>query len=224
MPKLRSLLIVLFASLTSCGTTEETPYAGGESSDVGTEDLAAPMCPSPEEVRAAAVQAYVGAQVPCADKVPEGGLVECQGVIWRAHPALSDSPWENAHDSVCESYGGDDECLSDDDCLGRVSGHCINGSFDGDCECWYGCRCDAECPEGQVCADGACYVANCGTNADCGEYACALSDGNFEKPAFHCQSPNDTCRTDADCGELLGCDKCLFYADKWQCMDDCHGD
>lgn len=74
-----------------------------------------------------------------------------------------------------------------------------------------GCLSDADCAAGTACncheTGGSCIPANCRTDADCGEnLRCQILDSNTcSQRTFTCQTPQDTCESDADCkGTVLG--------------------
>jgi hypothetical protein len=99
---------------------------------------------------------------------------------------------------------------SDEDCSGFDLGYCSEED-EFEAVCVSGCRVDEDCGGGAICecghaespSGGVCIRAvNCRTDADC---AAGLLCASFEQVcaphAFACQSPDDECRTSADCGD-----------------------
>ena len=85
----------------------------------------------------------------------------------------------------------------------------------------FACSSDDDCSDGRACVPSIgeagslqCIVADCRTDADCGEHACAYQRvidpcGLELPPELHCTSPADNCVTHADCeGDAL----CRFDA------------
>jgi hypothetical protein len=109
----------------------------------------------------------------------------------------------------------DPQCLSDADCTQAPHGHCIAGNYgDGATGvfCSYGCTSDADCGENSVCVCGEeigqCYSSGCSTDADCsGKAMCASYESTPGCPStrFECQTPEDTCVTNADCPSGQSC-------------------
>ncbi len=89
----------------------------------------------------------------------------------------------------------------------------------GFCEhsCRYGCVNDAECASGEICLCGdligRCVEATCTVDGDCGEgFVCqrydGLTDGGralCDIERFACQTADDSCGSDVDCGERTFC-------------------
>jgi hypothetical protein len=99
------------------------------------------------------------------------------------------------HEGICEQFelgfcrGGD----------GLELATCDSGCFtDEDCRLGTLCECGhPESPSGGVCVG----ARNCTTDADCGPTnLCAAYDGPCGEHAFACFSPEDECRSSADCG------------------------
>jgi hypothetical protein len=86
------------------------------------------------------------------------------------------------------------------------NGYCTYG-FLGGVMCAYGCLEDSECEPGYACQCGSnigsCVPADCRTDADCApgllctEFDASRGCGTF---TFACQTPDDTCGGDDDCG------------------------
>ncbi|MFY0533031.1 hypothetical protein [Nannocystis pusilla] len=96
------------------------------------------------------------------------------------------------------------------------------------CECEYGCRTDADCPEGQICrcaGDGLgtytrCIAADCTADADCPGEMCGLAGGACSDGLVHaaCTTPQDECDGPSDCGGNL----CVIEDARWICNNvDC---
>jgi hypothetical protein len=100
------------------------------------------------------------------------------------------------------------ECATDTDCAALPNGQCSQqwGGLGLMCSCIYGCRVDADCGGGQLCQCGDpighCVSASCKTDADCGPGLLCLSWDNGCGYQFSCQTPRDTCASDADCSGL----------------------
>lgn len=100
-------------------------------------------------------------------------------------------------------------------CTDGPNGRCVAGS--GESICIYDeCTSDADCGDGQRCAcDGGvrgahvCVRSYCDGPDDCGGLPCqpVMDCSGPDDPyfggvrAFRCQTPTDTCRSDADCTE-----------------------
>jgi hypothetical protein len=140
------------------------------------------------------------------------GFVRCaRGWFHRVReteaPALV--PRANATCRQHESLGDRRYCQEDTDCRKGKYGRCVAGSppLRGPipCHCDYGgCRRDAECGRGEICAPpglglgrelvGMCMPASCSTDADCGGWLCASAGFGFA-----CRRPDDECDSDYDC-------------------------
>lgn len=140
----------------------------------------------------------------------ESGLWRCaDGVVHRPAPVKCESnlPRPAVPLPADAPYG---ECASDADCTEKPYGYC--GPFGSLARtCQYGCASDADCGAGNLCVCGPefgmCATAKCQSDQDCaGDLKCAAwtpfyGFGCGERPAYACQSPEDTCKTDADCGQ-----------------------
>ena len=104
-------------------------------------------------------------------------------------------------------------CLSDGDCTAHPFGHCETVPSFGGTTCAYGCVTDADCPAGPsgtvavcLCREpvGQCVSSkDCVTDADCVPgLMCSVASELLDSCSFGtvaCQTPADTCATDADC-------------------------
>jgi hypothetical protein len=107
-------------------------------------------------------------------------------------------------------------CLKDEDCTAAPHGHCEVGQ--GGPYCTYGCLTDVDCSDSQVCLCdpyiGECIAAECSVDADCGGSSLC---GSYEyEPScggirFGCQTPEDQCAGNADCGEYGFCVREVTY-------------
>ena len=111
---------------------------------------------------------------------------------------------------------GSTGCASNADCTEKPFGSCqqdiaFGGLLEGGtCSCRYGCESDADCGAGEICRcageglgpTSACIRADCTVDADCGEGLCSVNIGQCSDAVYsaHCTTPNDTCKSDADCG------------------------
>lgn len=159
-----------------------------------------------------------GTAAPCDDPMPVGAGYE------RCGP---DGPVHRPRVEQCESSlprpsariiapPGDGQCLSDADCTDMPHGYCTEGGQLPGGFCAYGCVKDSECPSGNICVCGDpvghCVSSTCTSNADCGAgLRCQSYDPSHGcgMESFACQTPDDTCESDADCqdtGSLAYCD------------------
>jgi hypothetical protein len=112
--------------------------------------------------------------------------------------------------------GAQFECLVDDDCSAAPHGHCEIGQ--GGPYCAYGCVTDADCGDSRVCLCGPfigeCISADCSVDGDCGGSSLC---GSYEREPscggiqFGCQTPEDQCAGNADCGEFGYCVREVMY-------------
>jgi hypothetical protein len=100
----------------------------------------------------------------------------------------------------------DGQCASDADCVDMPHGYCTTGGQVPGTVCAYGCVKDSECGPGSICVCGDpvghCVGSTCTSDAECGaglrcqsydsSHGCAID-------RFACQTPQDTCSSDADC-------------------------
>lgn len=119
------------------------------------------------------------------------------------------------------------ECAADGDCTAQTNGYCelsVGGLVGASCFCNYGCRTDADCATGMICACGApvgqCVpTQNCLTDADCGPgLLCVTSSDGACGFTFACQTAADTCSSDADCAGDAGMPQCGFVVDHHECV------
>ena len=115
------------------------------------------------------------------------------------------------------TYRTEPRCASDADCTTAPGGWCQKRILHPHCEA-QGCLVDGDCGAGQRCAcsrpANECVPADCMTDGDCpgGEH-CLLETECFRKAlGYHCSTPLDTCRAQADCGASY----CAFVG-RWQC-------
>jgi len=138
------------------------------------------------------------AAVPCESPRPRatgGGYVDCADGSSRrpeAGQCVSHLPYVPDSDTKVG-----DECLVDADCPSEHD-YCKWGL------CQKGCIDDSECGVCQVCfceePIGRCIDALCSSDADCpDDYPCSGTFG-FGWSGFACQSPDDQCFQDSDCG------------------------
>jgi hypothetical protein len=135
--------------------------------------------------------------------VPSGMILCSNGWRHRESQVTCLYPPQLAGSCNSGDTGGDEssfpgECNSDADCTAMPHGYCNQDPFFGTCVCAYGCESDADCDTGQACVcrgtGSACVTAHCATDADCGEFACQLSDD-----VLACRGPFDTCLSGAEC-------------------------
>ena len=131
-----------------------------------------------------------------------------------------------------------DECGGPCDQLG--DGVC-NELFVDSCFCHYPCTSDADCLPGAACLCAAgipsggggyeglvaiseCVPANCRTDADCGEFLCALSPslcGYGFNDGLFCHTADDECVDGQDCVDQQLGNLCVFEAaeQRWVCTE-----
>jgi len=111
-----------------------------------------------------------------------------------------------------------DQCASDSDCTEKPYGHCEPGLQLPTTYCAYGCVNDAECPgvpgmyKG-MCECGAtighCVNATCASDGGCDPgFRCQRYDASrgCQQMVYACQTPEDTCGGDVNCGQNGLCD------------------
>ena len=108
-------------------------------------------------------------------------------------------------------------CSDHSDCIDKPNGRCnFNlGPVGGGnvCSCSYGCVTDSDCGLREICecgdAFGKCVPATCFVDGDCGEgQLCVGYDGGppgCGYTSYACTSPNDACRSNAQCGPQRVC-------------------
>lgn len=191
------------------------------------------------------------ADVVCAGATPvlaadgyDSGFVRCpDGTTTRAHAVTCDT-------TVAEPACGGDEsqffCHTDTDCTEKPHGTCIHamiatlGAPAPVCSCVYPCATDADCKDNVACvcrglapaAGGWSMCAtknNCTSNEDCPSGECGFSvlaheDCGEVSVDVVCRSPQDECRTDADCADSGEGKRCVTdgYSSWWCTKDTCH--
>jgi len=164
-----------------------------------------------------------GNQFPCDAPMPAGdGYERCDdGTVHR--PAIKECTSKLPRPPVMTAPTPQDVCASDADCTMKPHGYCVEGGGDAPpgLYCEYGCVKDSECGDGQICVCGdpvgQCAQAKCKSDADCGAgLRCQSYDSSNGCGilAFACQTPADTCASEADCaGEY-----CDASAGKFSCV------
>ena len=141
------------------------------------------------------------------------GFERCDGGI--AHRVAAIACAVPAAPTDCVDNTGGGTCTANADCTDMPHGSCRQDiSFGGvlvggTCSCRYGCAQDSDCADGEICRcageglgpTSECIPAECTVDADCGDGLCGVyigtcSDGAHET---HCTTPNDSCKSDADC-------------------------
>ncbi len=150
-------------------------------------------------------------------------IVDCPSLVPRA--ATSCPPVGDASSST-------GICTKDSDCTERALGACQPGHVLGEpgvndgCYCAYGCVRDSDCGASAVCvcADPVGYCAgstDCSTGQDC-QPGCECAA--LPTTEFQCQTPQDTCRTNADCqagdpGSCSSCEPGAAGSKAWSCSN-----
>ena len=162
---------------------------------------------------------------PCANpqSANNDGFVQCDGFQHRvqAKTCASHVPRPEA-----VPHTGDG-CNFDADCTEKPYGWCSDNNSDNNAYCWYGCTKDSECPDDRLCECGEpvghCVPASCKVDAACASgFLCRSFDSepNCDVTTYGCQSPADTCGSDADCIAAGSTQNhCLFdeNAHRFQC-------
>ncbi|WAS90441.1 ferritin-like domain-containing protein [Nannocystis punicea] len=236
-------LAPLFAALgwlAACGPTkggtESTGEPTGSTTGTGapTTATSAPTTGDPAACAgelAPLMQAHVEPPAP-------SGYARCDdGIVHRLEKLECLAP---ATPSNCPADASPGECFTDDDCTELPFGSCRESVLFGglaatetggtgpSCVCEYGCRTDADCPEGQICrcaGDGLgsytrCIPAGCTADADCPGELCGASPGPCSDGLVSaaCTTSMDTCAGGSDCEGNL----CLLEDGKWVCnTTDC---
>ena len=142
------------------------------------------------------------------------GFASCEGIVNR--PQQASCPLQTPRSGVtCQSPEDNNECFRDDECTDHPNGFCaLQPSYPGEaCACVYSCTNDSECGPDAICECGSsfnmCVWAQCRINDDCQpNMLCAPSEVPNEcytSPQYDCQSPDDRCRTNADCVDFDTC-------------------
>ncbi len=180
-----ALILTLTLQMGACGSTSD--QAEGTASTY--------TCKNPT----AAVVAYDSGYVSCDGYWSHrSAVVACQTSVPRAG-------------FVCQGNVGTPGCATDADCAGTPNGYCAFGP-PGTCGCLSGCRQDADCGAGFVCACnevmGSCVKATCKSDADCSNgNLCATYDAmpHCGQTVFACQKGEDQCASSSDCPDNQGC-------------------
>jgi hypothetical protein len=142
---------------------------------------------------------------------PTGWITEKNGDTHRASRATCDATIDMR---ACK---GDEDrlfCQTDADCKEHPHGKCVTGfgQIGSYCGCQYSCVRDDDCGPGQACVcrgkgalravHSVCAPAECFVDADCPGSTCSVSayhNGCSEEVRLACHSPEDSCKSDADC-------------------------
>jgi len=164
------------------------------------------------------------------------GFETCEGVVVRRDP-VSCSPIDPSSIEVNPTCSVPEysSCGAHEDCQDEPSGLCL-GSNGGEafCYCAYPCATDADCDDGTLCLCGIdvdnvplvphCIPTDCDSDADCEEgFSCALAVGNDGcgwNQRMACHTAQDTCTTNADCGDTSFSGGCYPNdAGIWECIE-----
>lgn len=151
------------------------------------------------------------------------GFATCDGQTVREEPQQCALPPPD--DEVCmASQDNPDlpsECMVDADCTDKPNGYCgltFSGFGSDSCACNYACTSDADCEDGYICDCGAlsgdasksrCVPAECDSRDSCDGFGCVVFDAMpyCGDTKISCQTAEDTCVSDADCGPSEFCIK-----------------
>ncbi|MGO9838558.1 MAG: ferritin-like domain-containing protein [Polyangiaceae bacterium] len=199
-------------SLDGGGGSDATGARGVPSSPTSvptTLPTSAPTAPAMTSTAAPAPVPTNCSLHPCANPAPivlsgvDTGFDTCQGGTVRRR-AVADCPnlLPRASGGVCTTDAGDgiyNACTADSDCTEQPYGTCGQSLYGG-CSCSYGCLKDSDCVAQQVCLCGdpvgTCVYAGCTSASACEPGCDCFYTGSG---GFTCQTPVDTCYTDADC-------------------------
>jgi hypothetical protein len=168
------------------GTSEN-----GETDETGGTDETGEVPPEPFEC-------LNPQSIPQAGSGNPSGWVRCDGGFIHRQEALE-----------CDLPETTDEC-GGCDCSGSTYGTCTL-AFDEWCDCTPGCKTDADCETGSICACGGilsntavtrCVPSNCTTTSDCGPGLCGMTEFGDNCGLYYragCAGPDDECHYDSDC-------------------------
>lgn len=157
---------------------------------------------------------------PCPNPIetePGSGTVRCDnGLVHRPTPGTCPAYVPNTDVIPASRFPNGDECFTDAECSERALGYCkpaaltFFGNPNPSNICVYACTTDADCESGSICqcdaTRGYCREADCVTDDSCPADAfCALNPPGCGYPTFSCQSADDECAVDADCGAANEC-------------------
>lgn len=218
---------------TATGTT-------GASSSTGTSNSSSSSASSSSSSSSAATTGPVEPPAGCPGgeplfQLPE--LTEDEGLEWcpdgqiHRHTAV-----ECLHPLTIEPCKDPAKCA--EPCDEHGDGVC-NTLFVVSCGCQYPCTTDADCqPDAACLCNGAlpvgnggyehyvtvtqCVLANCRTDADCGEFLCALSPGICgygTVSGLFCHTAQDECISNEECLDKKLGDLCMFEPaeQRWTC-------
>jgi len=162
----------------------------------------------------------------------DAGLERCpDGQVYRPTAASC------VHPLALDPCGDPGLCMETCEELG--AGLC-NTLFTDFCACQYPCEVDGDCAPNAacLCASGVaveggyegyvpfsqCVPAGCRTDADCGEFRCALSPGICgwgTLTGLFCRTPDDECAAEQDCVDAGLGNLCQFAPDqqRWVCTE-----
>ncbi|AUX27705.1 uncharacterized protein SOCEGT47_083030 [Sorangium cellulosum] len=173
--------------------------------------------------------------IPPAPSGAEGWVTEPDGTVHRASRTRCDATIDQP---ACRGTEGHLACKTDSDCKDGPHGKCVSGvgQIGPFCGCEYACEDDADCGPSEACVckgtgalrepHSVCAKARCAVDADCPGGTCGLSayfNGCGEQVTLACRTPNDACRSDADCaGSERPASACVALeasdgSARWQC-------
>jgi hypothetical protein len=207
---------------TSSSAPINPPSGGGGASAAGSDSTSMVAGGGSSLGSAGAPVVVTRAALPCSSPTARphgGGYTSCSdGSLRRVSAAACDAALPRASADLPLALT---ECANDTDCVASAHGYCAYGG------CKYGCVTDAECASDQACFCGdfigTCTPANCRSDADCPtDFPCtAYQAVGFATPdELACQSPEDQCLTDAQCGSLNPRVSCKVQVDHRVCFLD----
>jgi hypothetical protein len=212
----------LVSSLAGCGgiTTTASDGGGGDAREGGP-------CPDASKPRFEAGAGACRGGTPLLVGGKDTGFSTCSGMAEGSpilhRPAVTSCPnlLVEAKVASCTDVSGTCKTAADCQDAGPVVACILDDcAIAGYCDCRAGCVEDSQCPaKGEfaphsvcLCAApiGECDDAYCTSDSQCGPgMLCATGAGN----TFTCQTPADSCLTDADCPPLCGAET--------GCMNEC---
>jgi hypothetical protein len=147
---------------------------------------------------------------PCQNPKDLGnGFVQCDGFKHRQSVATCASQVPRPDPVPNPTMTG--ACKVDADCTEKPYGWCGTGGDVAGTYCNYGCVKDSDCGAQQLCecADpvGQCVNSQCSSDAQCADgFLCREYDrtGGCNVISYSCQTPGDSCGSDADCAPVSG--------------------
>lgn len=201
------------------GDTEDQPSDPGppssDSEPIEPDD--GPSVPDGTEPVSDAQEDAVDDPLPCVEDCPEGML--CQGVETGADVVFLCVP---AHDFVCRPCSFDADCNDSGPVLSECLDYGDEGSF-----CGGPCNDEVECPEGYLCDESQCRLAE--GQCDCSDAAilggaqteCVVQAADGACPGLRACTIEGL--SDCEAEPMDACDEPICIGDQWTCVPPCDG-